>query len=92
MTARQWTFLSNHGHVLIQLSRDPDARLADIARAVGITERAAQGIIGDLEAAGYVESERVGRRNTYRVNRSANFRHPAEAKQSVGALLELFPA
>ena len=87
--ARQWTFLSNHGHVLICLALDPKARLRDVAASVGITERAVQKIVGDLEAAGVVVRQRAGRRNTYRLNASAPLRHPLEAHRSVGTLLSL---
>lgn len=90
MATGRWTFISNHGHVLIQIAREPNARISDIARSVGITERATQGILADLEQAGYIEAEKVGRRNTYRINRKAPFRHPAESQQSIGALVDLF--
>lgn len=85
-----WTFLSNHGHVLIYLAKNPEARVRDIAMDVGITERATQGIVADLEAEGYLEVERVGRRNRYRVNRNSKFRHPAEAHRSISSLLKIF--
>ena len=85
--APRWTFLTNHAHVLVCIARDPDTRLRDIARDVGITERAAQGILGDLVDAGYVERTRVGRRNTYTVNRGASLRHELERGHSVGDLL-----
>lgn len=85
-----WTFLTNHGHVLLALARDPQARLRDVAAVVGITERAVQSIVGDLEAAGYLSREREGRRNRYRINAAGQFRHPAERDQSVGDLLALF--
>src|SRR5262245_64310031 len=65
---KTWRFLSNHTQVLLSLQRDPNARLRDIALQVGITERAAQRIVADLIESGYVESERVGRRNHYRIN------------------------
>jgi len=84
-----WTFLSNHGHVLVCLQLTPDVRLRDVAEQVGITERAAQQIVADLEAAGYVERSRVGRRNRYAVNVSGRFRHPLEAGVRVGDLLAL---
>lgn len=84
-----WTFLSNHGHVMICLVRDPDARLRDIAREVGITERAVQGILGDLVEAGYVDKERLGRRNHYEVHRDLPLRHPLEAGHRVGELLDV---
>ena len=58
--------------------------------AVGITERAAQAIVADLEAAGYLQRERVGRRNQYTVNPAGRFRHPAEADHRIGDLLDLF--
>lgn len=90
MALGQWTFLSNHGHVLVHIARDPEARIADIAQTVGITERATQGIIADLVQAGYVQVRRIGRRNTYRVNRDGHFRHPAESQQSIDALLDVF--
>lgn len=85
-----WTFLTNHAHVLLALARDPDARLRDVAGAVGITERAAQAIVSDLEAAGYLHRERVGRRNHYTINGRAPFRHPIERHRHIGELLDLF--
>lgn len=86
----EWTFLTNHGHVLVAISADPHARLREIAQRVGITERAAQLIVNDLEAAGYITKERVGRRNRYELQRGGKFRHPAEAHGSVDDLLKLF--
>lgn len=86
-TTRHWTFLSNHGHVLVCLARDPDSRLRDVASRVGITERAVQKILGDLEAAGIVRRERHGRRNRYRLDLRQPLRHPLEAHCSVGSLL-----
>ena len=88
--AREWTFLSNHGHVLIHLSRYPDSRVRDISDTVGITERSTQAILADLEGAGYVTITRVGRRNSYRVNSGAKFRHPSEASKPISALLKIF--
>ena len=88
--AKQWTFLTNHAHVLLAVAREPTARLRDVADAVGITERAAQAIVADLEAAGYLQRERVGRRNQYTVNPAGRFRHPAEADHRIGDLLNLF--
>ena len=89
-TARSWTFLSNHGHVLLSVADDPDARIRDIAERVGITERAAQLIIGDLVEAGYVTRTRVGRRNSYRIAAERPFRHPAESGRNVDDLVSIF--
>lgn len=85
----KWTFLTNHAHVLICVARDPGVRLRDVAERVGITERATQGIIGDLVAAGYVDRRRVGRRNHYSVREDLPLRHPLERQHQIGDLLDL---
>ncbi|MGI5202495.1 helix-turn-helix transcriptional regulator [Spirillospora sp. CA-108201] len=87
---KPWTFLTNHARVLIVIARDPDVRVRDVAQDIGITERAAQLIITDLEAAGYLTRTRVGRRNRYTVNAGRPFRHPTEADHDVQALIGLF--
>ena len=86
---KSWRFLSNHTQVLLCIQRDPDVRFRDIAEVVGITERAAQRIVADLVESGYVESERIGRRNHYRVNTEIAMRHPAQEGLDVGELLRL---
>ena len=86
---KSWRFLSNHTQVLLCIHRDPNARFRDIAQSVGITERAAQRIVAELVQSGYVESERIGRRNHYRVNTDIAMRHPAQNGHEVGELLEL---
>jgi hypothetical protein len=82
-----WTFLTNHAHVLVCLSQDPDIRMRDVADRVGITERAAQRIIHDLVETGYVERARSGRRNSYRLSLERPMRHPVEADHPVGVLV-----
>lgn len=83
-----WTFLSNHGHVMVCLARDPDARLRDVAAQVGITERAVQGIVADLVRSGYVDKERLGRRNHYELHTELPMRHPLESDHLLGELLD----
>ncbi len=87
--SRSWTFLSNHAHVLVCLALDPDARLRDVALSVGITERAVQKIVSDLEEAGVIVRERTGRRNSYRLDLDAPLRHALESHRTVGTLLSL---
>ncbi|GLK09199.1 helix-turn-helix transcriptional regulator [Streptosporangium carneum] len=87
-----WTFLTHHARVLLEIARDPESRLRDIAQSIGITERAVQGIVADLHEAGYLAIERVGRRNRYHLNLERGFRHPSEAHAPVRALVELFAA
>jgi hypothetical protein len=82
-----WTFLTNHSHVLLCISEEPDIRARDIAVKVGITERAAQSIIADLVAEGYVTRTREGRRNRYEVHPEAPLRHPLDHGHTVGELL-----
>ena len=88
--ARHWTFLSNHAHVLVCLASNPNSRLRDVAASVGITERAVQKIVGDLEEAGVILRERSGRRNSYRLDVNVPLRHPLEAHRNVAALLGVF--
>lgn len=82
-----WTFLTNHAHVLFCIAREPDIRLSEIAQRVGITLRAAQRIVNELVAAGYLSPTRIGRRNVYTVYPELPLRHPLERHHEVGALL-----
>lgn len=87
---RGWTFLTNHARVLILIAGSPGIRLRDVADQVGITERAAQRIVAELESAGYLDHEKVGRRNQYHLRPDAHLRHPLENDVEVGQLLALF--
>ena len=85
-TERTWTFLTNHAHVLLVVRADPHVLLADVALRVGITRRAVQLILADLEKEGYVSRTRVGRRNEYVVH-GGPMRHPLEHGRAVEDLL-----
>ncbi len=82
-----WTFLTNHGHVLVCIAQNPEVRIAEIARLVGVGERAAHRIVSELVDGGYVLRTRVGRRNRYEVRLDAPMRHPLEAHHR---LIEVF--
>ncbi len=84
-----WTFLTNHSHVLICLAREPDLRLRDVAGRVGITERAVQRIVADLEEAAILTRSRDGRRNRYEVHTGQTLRHSIEAHCTIGDLLKI---
>lgn len=84
-----WTFLTNHSHVLLCLAEDPEARMRDVAARVGITERAVQRIVSELEAAGYLVRHREGRRNRYEVEGNLPLRHPVEGHRNLEALIRL---
>ncbi len=87
--APSWTFFSNHGHVLFCLARNNTRLLRDVAHDVGITERAVQRIVAELEEVRVLKRERVGRRNHYRITPNAHLRHPIEGHCTVGSLLDL---
>jgi len=87
--ATRWTFLSNHAHVLLCIARDPETTLRGVSEQVGITERAVQRIVADLEGGGYLGRARTGRQNRYEVHPDRPLRHPVEAHREVGALLGL---
>jgi predicted ArsR family transcriptional regulator len=84
-----WTFLTNHAHVMVALSRDPDLRQRDLSYVVGITPGAVQRILDDLENGGYLRREKVGRRNHYEIIDRSPLRHPLEGKHTVGELLDM---
>ncbi len=85
----RWTFLTNHTHVLGVLYSEPHLVLREVAARVGITERAVQRIVQDLEEGGFIQRERVGRRNQYTVLTNESLRHPIEAHRKIGDLLKL---
>ena len=86
--ARSWTFLTNHAHVLIAISRNPELRQRDISDLVGITEGAVQRILQELEDDGYVARERIGRRNRYTVLAGQPLRHPLEAGHTIEEIID----
>ncbi|MBS0201869.1 MAG: winged helix-turn-helix transcriptional regulator [Planctomycetes bacterium] len=88
-TGLQWTFLTNHSHVLVLLARNPTIVLREVALQVGITERAVQRIIADLEAGEIIEREKIGRQNHYRIRNDRPLRHPIESHRTIGELLVL---
>jgi len=87
-----WTLLTGHGHVLVEIARNPEARIRDISAVVGLTDRTVQVIVADLEAAGYLTRTRTGRRTRYMVNHDSLFRHSAQEGLTVGPLLNLLAA
>lgn len=91
MTAQgaNWTFLSNHSHVLLCLVRDSSLRIRDLARLVGITERAVQRIVADLSSEGYLTIHKEGRRNRYEIHDELPLRHPVESGVTVHELVAL---
>ena len=91
---RRWSFVTNHARVLACIAAEPNARLRDIARAVGITERTAGQIVADLEQTGYLIKSRDGRRNQYAIAGEKKLRHPRleglAPAQVLALLLEVF--
>lgn len=84
-----WTFLTNHAHVLLCLFDGSEKTMRDMAREVGITERAVQRIVADLRDAGYIELHRHGRRNGYTIHADKHLRHPIEAHRRIADLIQL---
>lgn len=84
-----WSFLSNHGRVLLLLSHDPGVRLRDIAVVLGVTERSAFGIIADLTGAGYLSKHKDGRRNRYQIHGHLPLPEPSGRERPIGEVLTL---
>ncbi|MHB8289197.1 MAG: helix-turn-helix transcriptional regulator [Acidimicrobiales bacterium] len=85
----EWNFLTNHARVLVFIAHDPDARLRDLAGAVGVTERAAYGIVADLTEAGYVVKEKDGRRNRYHIQQHLPLPDSVIEQPTIGEVLDL---
>lgn len=92
MANGNWTLLSNHGHVLVALSKNPTLRIRDLVELIGITERSVRSIVAELNEDGYITIAKNGRRNEYRIHEDMNFRHPAEATHQISELLSIFKA
>lgn len=84
-----WTFLTNHGHVLVCIAKHSDVRISQIADFVGIGERAAHRIVSDLVRDGYVVRHKDGRRNTYAVDFNRPLRHPLESDHTIGEIFKV---
>lgn len=87
--SKGWRFLTNHGHVLLVVAGDGELRVRDIAEIVGITERAAHSIVGDLVEEGYVSVIKEGRRNRYEVHPELPFRHPNLRDHDIGEIVRV---
>lgn len=84
-----WTFLTNHSHVLICLALEPDLLLREVAEKVGITERAVQKIVHELEQGGVLTRIKDGRRNRYTIQEARSLRHPVEGHRTISDLLNM---
>jgi len=86
-TSQNWTFLSNHAHVLVCIAKNPDVRLSEVAELVGVRERTAHRIVHELIDAGYISVKKVGRNNVYSVDLEKPLRHPLEAEHNIHAIV-----
>ncbi|MEY4025068.1 MAG: hypothetical protein RL438_581 [Actinomycetota bacterium] len=86
-SAQNWTFLSNHAHVLVCVAKNPDMRLSEVAELVGVRERTVHRIVHELIDAGYISVTKVGRNNVYAVDLDKPLRHPLEAEHNIQAIV-----
>lgn len=84
-----WSFLTNHARAMLFIAHDPEARLRDLAAALGVTERTAYGIVADLADAGYVVKEKDGRRNRYQIQGHLPLRDSVGRERTIGEVLDL---
>ncbi len=87
MPTKKWTFLSNHGHVFAYIAEHPQSTTQYIAQKAGLSIRAVQIIIDDLEEEGYISKKKNGRSNHYEINSDKPLRHRLEKKHNVGNIL-----
>ena len=87
--ASNWTFLTNHSHVLLCLAKDPYMRIRDLSAEVGITERAVQRILAELSEGDFIDITKEGRRNIYKLKTDKALKHPVESHKKVKDLINL---
>jgi predicted DNA-binding transcriptional regulator YafY len=87
--SRSWTFITKHAQVLLTVARQPEATVAEVARAARITERSAYRMLADLQQAGYVRRRKVGRHNSYEIDPKLPLRDPILENELVGDLIAL---
>lgn len=85
---KRWTFLTHHAHVMLLLDNDSDSKIEELALALGVTARYTVSILNDLTEGGYLSKEKIGRRNHYVINRSAELRHDTSKQKSIGDLID----
>ena len=89
---REWSLLSNHGRALLLLARRPASRLRELGEELGLTPRAVQDLLRDLEGGGYLERHREGRRNRYVVRGDRRMHDPVSADRDAADLLRALGA
>ena len=87
-----WLFLTNQGAVLLSIAGDPTIGITELARLAGVREQAAEEVLEDLVAEGYVVREPDGRGNRYEINRKAHLRHPLFEDVEIGLLVDALQA
>ena len=86
---KKWNFITNHGLVLLYVSKNPQSTMRDMATALGVTERSIQRVLKDLEAEGYITWQGTGRGNIYQINHTRELKHELTRDFVVGDLLKL---
>jgi len=85
----EWTIITNHGLVLAHIWKNPQSTAREVASAIRVTEWTVHRIVAELEAASYIERQRMGRSNVYRVNPSIGLRHETTRHVLLGDLLDV---
>ena len=85
----QWGFLTNHCQILVLLARDPNSRISELARELGVTQGTVQRILNELVADQILTVKKEGRRNSYTINHHKPLRHTVEGNRRIGELLDL---
>ena len=76
--------------MLVAINDDAGVTTDQIAGKVGISRRAVQMVLTDLELGGYITRERDGRHNVYNVDEDMQLRHSALSdRRTVGDILML---
>lgn len=88
MKKKEWTFLTNHGRVLVYIAKHQHSTTQETAQRAGLSIRAVQQIITDMEKGGYIARYKEGRRNRYVIHPEIPMRHRLERDHAIGDILQ----
>ena len=86
---KDWTFITNHGLILLYISQHPQCTAREMASKIQATERTVHRVLIDLEQDGYINRERTAKGNIYQINTKQSLKHELTRNSVIGDLLNL---
>jgi len=84
---KKWSFVSNHGKIFAYIYKHPANTTPVISQDTGLSIRAVQKIIDDLENDGYLDRRKIGRCNHYIIHPERQVRPRMELDHTIGEIM-----